>query len=102
MPYLNQQPEERILPDGRVIALNDQHIWGPAKCFCEYDLYTTRFGDTFNDEIEKFLFGSIDTRGAIAVRAFANGDPSAIHENFTDFFEYMDAQKLRMLICSRN
>ncbi|MGF6547160.1 hypothetical protein [Paraburkholderia youngii] len=48
-----------------------------------------------NDEVEKYLFGSIDERGAKAVRAFAVGDRSAMHHSFQDFFEYLDAQKLR-------
>ncbi len=93
--YVDLQPERRLLPDGRTITLNEQHEWGPKKCFSEIDLYTTRFGATLNDEVEKLLFGEIDTRGAKAVRAFASGDEAAMHFAFEDFFEYMDAQKLR-------
>ena len=59
------------------------------------DLYTTRFGRTLNDEIEKFLFGQIDTIGARAVRAFIGGDPRAMHDHFQVFFEYLNAQKMR-------
>jgi hypothetical protein len=67
----------------------------PKGCFRDYDLYSTRFGTVINDEVEKFLFGSIDVRGARAVRAFASGDPSEMHHAFQDFFEFIDAQKLR-------
>lgn len=48
-----------------------------------------------NDEIERKLFGDIDTRGAKAVRAFADGDPRECHENFESLFEYIDIKKLR-------
>ena len=67
----------------------------PKRCFVEEDLYTTRFGQTLNDEVERFLFGRIDTTGALAVRAFVGNDPQAIHEHFQSLFEYLDAQKLR-------
>ncbi|OUL80382.1 hypothetical protein CA603_31485 [Paraburkholderia hospita] len=84
-----------MLPDGRTVTMNALHKWGPKSCFYEYDLYSTHFGAVVNDEVEKYLFGSIDVRGAKAVRAFADGDPSAMHHSFQDFFEYLDAQKLR-------
>ena len=93
--YLDTSPEQKVLPDGRTVTMNAVHKWGPKSCFYEYDLYSTHFGPVVNDEIEKYLFGSIDERGARAVRAFADGDPSAMHHSFQDFFEYLDAQKLR-------
>lgn len=94
--YLDMSPGQRVLPDGRTVPVHAAvHQWGPKKCFCEYDLYTTHFGPVINDEVEKLLFGDIDVRGAKAVRAFAGGELSAMHEEFQNFFEYMDAQKLR-------
>lgn len=93
--YLDTSPEQKMLPDGRIVPMNDVHRWGPKNCFYEYDLYSTHFGTVVNDEVEKFLFGSIDVRGTKAVRAFAGGDLSAMHNAFQDFFEYLDAQKLR-------
>ena len=75
--------------------MNAMRKWGPRRCFYEHDLYSTHFGTAVNDEIEKYLFGSIDERGAKAVRAFAGGDLSSMHDSFKDFFEYLDAQKLR-------
>lgn len=68
---------------------------GPKRAFVEFDLYTTRFGNELNDEIERFLLGEIDATGADAVRAWSSGDMVRIHSNFLAFFEYLDAQKLR-------
>lgn len=68
---------------------------GPKRAFVEFDLYTTRFGDELDDEIERFLFGEIDATGADALRAWSSGDLMRIHRNFLAFFEYLDAQKLR-------
>jgi hypothetical protein len=56
---------------------------------------TTQFGTTFNDDIERHLFGEIDNEGAKAVRAFADNDLHAIRGSFQVFCEYLDAQKLR-------
>ena len=39
--------------------------------------------------------GTIDTEGAKAVSAISDGNPSAVHNAFVPFFEYLDAQKLR-------
>lgn len=48
-----------------------------------------------NDDIERFLFGKIDTCGASALRAVVDGDLAKIHDSFQEFFEYLDAQKPR-------
>jgi hypothetical protein len=93
--YLDTTPDHKALPGGRTVPRKDLHKWGLKKCFYEYDLYTTHFGYFVNNGIEKHLFGTIDVRGAKAVRAFIGGNLSEIHESFGDFFEYLDAQKLR-------
>lgn len=93
--YLDLSLPQRVLPDGRTFPLKAVRHWGPKSCFFEHDLYSTYLGAMVNDEVEKFLFGPIDDRGSKAVRAFADGDASAMHYAFEDFFEYMDAQKLR-------
>jgi len=93
--YLDMSPPQKILPSGRTILLSGLQRRAPRSCFYEYDLYSTHFGTIVNDDVEKFLFGSIDDRGSKAVRAFADGDESAMHYAFEDFFEYLDAQKLR-------
>ncbi len=55
----------------------------------------TGYGTAVNDEVERKLFGDIDTRGAQAVRAFWGEDASDWHRHFTTFFEYLDIQKIR-------
>ena len=92
---LDLNPPTRQLPDGRTIVGKALELRSPKRCFQVQDLYTTRFGRTLNDEVERFLFGAIDSVGALAVRAFAGGDARAIHDRFQGFFEYLDAQKLR-------
>lgn len=93
--HLNLDPDRKTLPDNRQLPRTALHEWGPKNCFVEYDLYTTHFGSMVNDDVEKYLFGAIDDQGAKAVRAFAQGDPVAVHEAFQDFFEHMASQKLR-------
>src|SRR5258708_37803604 len=93
--YLDLNPPTTVLPNGRSIAARPLTYRAPKSCFWSEDLYTTRFGNILNDEVERFLFGKIDDLGARAVRAFASGDLVAIHNLFQHFFEYLDAQKLR-------
>jgi len=93
--YLNLDPDRKTLPDGRQVPRKSLHEWGTTNCFVEYDLYTTHFGPIVNDDVEKYLFGVIDDKGAKAVRAFAGGTHADVHESFQDFFEYLAAQKLR-------
>lgn len=92
--YLDLNPGKNDLPKGRVVV-SQPTPKAPKSCFCELDLYTTQFGATLNDEIERYLFGAIDDEGATAVRAFVNGDHALMHKSFGSFFEYLDAQKLR-------
>ena len=93
--YLNLDPDTKELPNGRIITMNDRYVWPTSKCFVEKDLYTTFFGSDINDEIERKLFGRIDDIGVLAIRAFISDDPSEWHYNIRNFFEYIDAQKLR-------
>jgi hypothetical protein len=95
LSHLNLDPDRKTLPDGRQVPRKALHEWGPVNCFVEHDLYTTKFGATINDDIEKRLFGAIDDKGAKAVQAFVLGDPQDVHESFQDFFTYVAAQKLR-------
>lgn len=92
---LNLHPAYKLLPNGESVAEQEVEELGPKLAFKEHDLYTTRLGQHHNDEIETFLFGRIDKRGADAVRAWIAGKHVQIHRGFHDFFEYMDAQKLR-------
>lgn len=96
LQLLDLDPPRIALPDGRSKPLRNIHLNRvPAKCFVAKDLYTTRFGSVINDEVERYLFGTIDRLGAAAVRAFASGDLASIHESFQHFFSYLDAQKVR-------
>ncbi|TCK32463.1 uncharacterized protein DUF4238 [Paraburkholderia sp. BL8N3] len=93
--HLNLDPDRKTLPDGRQVPRTALHEWGTKNCFVQYDLYTTHFGPIVNDDVEKYLFGVVDDKGAKAVRAFALGNHADVHESFQDFFEHMAAQKLR-------
>jgi len=93
--YLDLNPDKKELPDGRIITFNDRHNWPTSRCFYQADLYTTFFGGYINDYIEKLLFGKIDDLGARAIRAFIEIDMRGWHENFFNFFSYIDTQKLR-------
>lgn len=93
--YLDLSPPQHTLSDGRVVTARSKYVWPPSQAFYQTDLYSTFFGASVNDEIERKLFGNIDTRGADAVRAFVGEDASEWHRHFTTFFEYLDVQKIR-------
>jgi hypothetical protein len=80
---------------GRLVVGRPVNVRAPKSCFWAHDLYTTKLGSTYNDDIEKYFFGEIDNLGAKAVKAFAKNDLRAMHELFQRFFEYLDIQKLR-------
>lgn len=84
-----------LLPDGTAKTHKDLHHWPTSKCFYQTDLYTTFFGQYINDDIERLLFGKIDDEGAKAVRAFIDTDMRGWHEHFTNFFSFIDTQKIR-------
>ena len=92
---LNLYPNQKKLPNGRVITYNERELLPPSKCFSERDLYTTFFGPFISDIIERKMFGEIDDKGARAVRAFIEDDLRERHERFMEFFYYIDAQKTR-------
>jgi hypothetical protein len=95
LAYMDLTPPIKVLHDGRVIRERSLFAAPPKRCFFQTDLYSTFFGTAVSDEIERRLFGDIDTRGADAVRAFEAPDPAGWHDNFVTFFEYLDIQKLR-------
>lgn len=92
---LNFHPASKTLPTGQLLTKPEIEEIGAKLAFMERDLYTIRWGSILNDEIETLLFGKIDKNGADAVRGWIPGDTTQIHRKFMDFFEYMDAQKLR-------
>lgn len=93
--YLDLSPPQHALPDGRVVTAKSKFVSSTSRAFCQRDLYSTFFGTAVNDEIERRLFGDIDARGALAVRAFAGEDVAEWHRHFTTFFEYLDIQEIR-------
>lgn len=95
--YLNIYTDKIKLPDGRIKhhrAIYEHH---PSQCFYQTDLYSTYFDTYVYDEIEQKLFGEIDTRSSNAIQAFLGDEISTWHENFENFFIYLDAQKFREL-----
>ncbi len=96
LAYIDMNPDQKVLADGRVITQNGAWNDTPtSKAFVQKDLYSTFFGTSVNDEIERHLFGDVDTRGSQAVRAFIGTDMSEWHDHFQDFFEFLDIQKIR-------
>ncbi|MHC6157007.1 DUF4238 domain-containing protein [Bradyrhizobium elkanii] len=95
LAYLDLKPDRKVLADGRVITFNDRFTHPTSQCFCQKDLYSTFFGTSVNDEIERRLFGDIDRRGSHAVRAFAADDVDEWRTQFQTLFEYIDIQKIR-------
>jgi hypothetical protein len=73
LQLLDLDPPRINLPDGRSKFARSVHPnRAPANCFVAEDLYTTRFGNVINDEVERYLFGGIDRLGAAAVSALAS------------------------------
>lgn len=70
--------------------------WGLKKCFCEHDLYTTRFGEWESTEIEEKFFGGVEKSGLSAIDYFSKfKHPSANGDLLNAFVPYMSIQKLR-------
>jgi hypothetical protein len=75
---------------------NDLLHWGPTRCFAQNDLYTTRWGNIDNTEIERFFFGEIDSKGKLAVEYFAEFTWPSVNESaLLNLLTYMSVQKLR-------
>ena len=95
LDYLDKTPPQMVLADGRVITERSLFDAPTSRAFRQMDLYSTFFGTSVNDEIERRLFGDIDAKGANAARAFAGVDISEWHRHFQTLFEYIDIQKIR-------
>lgn len=95
LAYLDLKPVLYTLPDGTTKPGNSRSHRPTSLCFNETDLYTTFFGASVNDEIERILFGAVDRRGAPAVRAFMAEDRTEWIKHFQTLFGYIDTQKLR-------
>lgn len=96
LAYVDMSPDTNVLANRRVITQNSAWNNTPtSKAFFQTDLYSTFFGTSVNDEIERRLFGDVDTRGSKAVRAFIGTDMRKWHDHFQDFFNFLDIQKIR-------
>lgn len=95
LAYLDMNPPQNVLDDGRVVTAKDLFDAPTSRAFCQRDLYSTFFGTSVNDEIERRLFGDIDARGSNAIRAFAGPAVGEWHRHFQTLFEYIDIQKIR-------
>ena len=82
-------------PNGEIKVKTSRKWYTPAQRFYGEHLYSTFFGEEVNDDIEQKLFGPIDDNGSRAIRAFLTDDQALWHNNFEDFFTYLDVQKLR-------
>lgn len=95
LAYLDMEPPRIALKDGRVITERSLFDAPTSRAFQQRDLYSTFFGASINDEIERRLFGDIDDRGSKAIRAFTKTDAGEWHRHFQSLFEYIDIQKIR-------
>lgn len=93
--YLDMKPET-IVSNGRTHTRNAILRWGPRNCFCEHDLYTTKFGAWMSTEIEEKFFGPLDASARDSLDYFAGfTHPSVDGEHFRRLMLYMSIQKLR-------
>lgn len=93
--YLDVRPEH-VTRDGRTHTRDAVRRLGPISCFCETDLYTTRFGNWISTDIERLFFGRVDTEGRAAVEYWTDfKHPSVEHDAFQQFIPYLSLQKLR-------
>ena len=95
LKYLDLDPAVFTRSDGTTVRGRALFDSPTSRAFYTTDLYSTFFGFHIDDEIERKLFGDIDTRGSLAVRAFQQADVAKWVERFSDLFEFIDAQKLR-------
>ena len=87
---------ESVTKNGHTYTRNHIHEWSPKKVFVEEDLYTTRWGNLLNTDIEKHFFGKIDNRSKKALEYFANFDCTTISKkSYRSFLNFMSVQKLR-------
>jgi hypothetical protein len=93
--YLDLKPDQAI-SNGRHFKRNSLLRWGPKRCFCQDDLYTTQLGSWFSTEIEEKFFGPIDATARPALDYFARfTHPSSDNDLFHRLVLYMSIQRLR-------
>ncbi len=93
--YLDLHPE-RVTSGTRTYTRANILRWGPPRCFCQLDLYTTSLGDWRSVDIERHFFGRIDREGQRSleyIRTFEH--PSVDGDAFENALTFMSLQKLR-------
>jgi hypothetical protein len=92
---LDLAPDE-VTEDWVKYRRKDLHYWSPERVFAQTDLYTTKWGEITNTEIEQFFFGQLDAKAPAALDYFASfKDPDVDTEAFNTLLPYMSVQKLR-------
>ncbi len=92
---LDLKPDEVVRENVRYTR-KALHHWSPELIFAQDDLYTTKWGQVTNTEIEQFFFGQLDAKAPVALEYFASfKHPGANEEAFRTFLSYMSVQKLR-------
>jgi hypothetical protein len=93
--YLDLNPDTVYLKKNKYVRKSLLR-WGPPSCFCQDDLYTTKFGNWESTEIEEKFFGRIDSAAISAVDYFARFEhPSVDSDAFHNLLSYMSIQKFR-------
>lgn len=92
---LDLHPDRIVLPDGTIKSRRTILDKGPEAAFKTKDLYTVSLFGRANDEIERMLFGPIDTKGRRAIDAWLREDWAVVHETYWLMYEFMDALRLR-------
>jgi hypothetical protein len=93
--YLDMNPDTVFLKKRQYVRKSLLR-WGPPSCFCQEDLYTTKFGDWESTEIEKKFFGKVDSDAPSAIEYFTDFQQPSVNGNaFNNLVSYMSIQKLR-------
>ena len=95
--YLDLKPAV-VESHGRRHVRRALRLLGPVSCFAQADLYTTKWGNIENTEIEQFFFGKIDSGGRQAVEFFGrfqHPDSDFDGDAYRNLMTYMSVQKLR-------
>jgi hypothetical protein len=93
---LDLRPDEVKSGGGTKYTRNALHHWAPNRVFAQDDLYTTRWGNISNTEIERFFFGRLDNEAPGAIDYFCKFEHHHFDQNsFKRLMTYMSVQKLR-------
>jgi hypothetical protein len=92
---LDLAPDVRTIINGKPVHRDAELEWGPAKCFAEDYLYSSkRFSNP--DELEKFLFGPLDNLGAKGLKIVEDNTWEQHGTHCVSWtLEFFDALKLR-------